>query len=723
MTIHVRWQRLTAALVGAFLTLVLPAAAGAAKPTTESTQVVIVEVPVQVVRDGEPVRGLTAADFELYDGRKKVAIDGFDVLDLAAAPTAAQPAVPAAARRHFLLLFDLTFSDPFALLRARDAAQGVLAELHPTDLVAVANYSQTGGVQMVVGFTPDRAQAGAAIRTLGLPKFFDPVNDPLRMVFTAPAQTAAVSAAGRGGRGGEALGDVDTQMLDALKSFSVLTSGTARSEDQLIVRNMTASFAELARVMAEVDGRKYVVLLSEGFDGSLVTGSGSYAAGENDMTQMIGAAGSLDPITGTDMSSGSDDTLGDSRTLNQLEKMLNEMRRADCQIQAVDIGGLRALAAEGRTEANGRESLLTMAKSTGGEVYENYNNLSAAMQQMLNRTGVTYVLSFSPGALPANGEFHKLRVELKGAATRGARLVHRPGYYAPRPYGEQPPLLRVLATADAMMGEEGGAIGTTVLAAPIAGKSERVYVPLVVEIDGASLIGGKPGAQVPVEIYVYAMDEAGAVHDYRTQSLALDFAKSEAQLRQTGLKFFGHVALPPGKFSIRTLVRNAATGATSLRVSEVTVPAAGASDATLLPPLFPEPPGRWLMVRQALQQGEVQPPYPFMLAGAPFIPSSRPVLVPGQAADVVLQGYNLGGELAAKVEVIGADGSVQPGGALEVTKQGASGALRVVTGTFKAPELRPGEYRLRVTVTDAAGKSATSTGAFAVGAASVAARG
>jgi VWFA-related protein len=722
MTMSIRLRRFTAALAGAFFTLVLPAAAGAAKPTTESTQVVIVEVPVQVVKDGEPVRGLTAADFELYDGRKKVAIDGFDVLDLAAAPTAAQPAVPAAARRHFLLLFDLTFSDPFALLRARDAADGLLAELHPTDLVAVATYSQTGGVQMVVGFTPDRAQAGAAIRTLGLPKFFTPVNDPLRMVFSAPAATPAVQASRRQGRGGEALGATDSQMMDTLKAFTVLTSGTQRSEDQLIVRNMTASFAELARVMAEVDGRKYVVLMSEGFDSRLVTGT-SEAATFNDHEAMIGAADSPDPITGTDMSSGSDDRFGDSRTLNQLEKMLNEMRRADCQIQAVDIGGLRALAAEGRTEANGRESLLTMAKSTGGEVYENYNNLSAAMQQMLRRTGVTYVLSFSPGTLPANGEFHKLRVELKGASTRGARLVHRPGYYAPRPYGEQPPLLRVLATADAMMGEQGGGIGAAVLAAPIAGKGERVYVPLVVEVDGASLIGGKPGPQLPVEIYVYAMDEAGAVHDYRTQSLVLDLAKSEAQLRQTGLKFFGHVALPPGKFVIRTLVRNAATGATSLRVSEVTVPAAGASDALLLPPLFPEPPGRWLMVRQALQEGETQPPYPFMLAGAPFIPASRPVLVPGQAADVVLQGYNLGGELAAKVEVIGPDGSVQPGGALEVTKQGAGSALRVVSATFKAPELRPGEYQLRVTVTDAAGKSATSTGAFAVGATSVVARG
>ena len=132
---------------------------------------------------------------------------------------------------------------------------------------------------------------------------------------------------------------------------------------------------------------------------------------------------------------------GDTRTQNNLEKMLTEFRRADCQIQAVDIGGLRALATEGRLNANGRESLFTMAKSTGGELFENYNDLAAAMGQMLRRTGVTYVLSFQPGDLKLDGEFHNLPFDLKprragrggqslgilrAAAVQGARALRAP---------------------------------------------------------------------------------------------------------------------------------------------------------------------------------------------------------------------------------------------------------------------------------------------------------
>src|SRR5829696_7041889 len=103
-----RLQRFAAGLMAASLGLAPGPAA--AQTFTESTDVTVVEIPVQVVKDGEPVRGLTAADFEVFDGRKKVPVTGFEVLDLAVpapAGSAAAAQVPVSARRHFLMLFDL----------------------------------------------------------------------------------------------------------------------------------------------------------------------------------------------------------------------------------------------------------------------------------------------------------------------------------------------------------------------------------------------------------------------------------------------------------------------------------------------------------------------------------------------------------------------------------------------------------------------------------------
>ena len=729
-----RFQRFAAAALAAGLGLA-PWPATAQQTFTGVTDVVVVEVPVQVVKDGEPVRGLTAKDFELYDGRKKVPVTGFEVLDLAAPVPSGSPAaaaaaqVPVSARRHFLMLFDLSNSEPKSILKAREAAVGVVDGLHPTDLVAVATYSALQGPQLVIGFTPDRKQIALAIDTLGVPKLIDRsqgAQDPLKLVLTAAQDDfASKPSTGLQARGAapDAKAATEEAVLDNLRSIATQSERADRSAKQQMLRNMTKSFTDLARLMGEVQGRKYVVFLSEGYDSTLVSGTVNTLGADEpaptyDETRIIAPTGA----------SGADEKFGDTRSQNAVEKMLEAFRRADCAIQAVDIGGLRAAGDQGAQRATGREALFNMAKSTGGELFENFNNLQTAMGQMLRRTGVTYVLSYQPDGLKPDGSFHPLKVELKNAP-RGARVVTRPGYYAPLPYRQQPALARVLETGGTMLGEESGAIATSVLAAPFAASGDHnAWVPVVIEVNGASLLAGKQDPKLPVEIYIYALDQNGSVQDFVTQTVGLDLTKAESQLRQSGLKFFAQLELPKGRYTLRTLVRNGNTGASGLRVTEMAVPAFGKGEPALLPAFFPEAPGRWVMVRQTLKQGQEQMPYPFMVKDQPFIPSSKPVLAPDKEAPFILQGYNLGaGDLKAEARVLSADGKEVPGGDFKLGgRDGGAGAgagpVRLVA-SFRPPALPPGDYRLRVTLTDAAGKAQTSLASFAVGGAAAPPRG
>jgi hypothetical protein len=337
------------------------------------------------------------------------------------------------------------------------------------------------------------------------------------------------------------------------------------------------------------------------------------------------------------------------------------------------------------------------------------------MQDVLKRTSVTYVLAFQPDSLKWDGQYRRLRVELKNQP-RGTRVVARPGYYAPKPYTAQNPMEKMMDAATQLVsGEESGTVKMSVLAAPFKVSGDKAYVPVVLEVDGPSLLANTQGTAVPAEIYIYAMDEGGAVHDFVAQTLGLDIAKAGAQLRQGGLKFFGHVDLYPGDYSIRAMVRNGATGAMSVRVVPVRVPAFAEAGPFLLPPFFPEAPGKWLMAREAPREGASQNvDYPFMQDKQPYIPASKPVLAPGQEVPLSLVAYNLPqGDVKAQAKVLSLDGKELGAGDLKLlgAEPGSPARLKA---SFKPPALQPGDYRLRVTLVDPSGGSHTSTTAFSV---------
>jgi VWFA-related protein len=706
----IRWRRGWGWI---FVLASLALAAPAAAQFSETTEVVAVEVPVQVLgKDGEPVRGLTVNDFEVFEGRKKLPITGFEVLDLQVDAAKAAPEMPTAARRHFLMLFDLSFSEPKAVVKARQAAAGVVSSLHPTDLVAVATYTMSNGPQLILGFTPDRNQVKMALDTLGLPQLVDRTPDPLRLVMTELRDRldSGVNPNAMAGKE-KRTGDSEQRVLEELESMVNESDKANRTVQENKVRALTRSFTDLARLMAGVQGRKHVVYLSEGFDSTILSGT----IDDAEQARMREEA-----MSGNIWEVDSDKRYGSTSATNDVEQMLESFRRSDCTIQAVDIGGLRDT---GERNAKGRDSLIQMARGTGGEVYENFNDLSAAMGKMLTRTSVTYVLAVQPENLKFDGSYHKLRVGLKNG--KNGRVVHRPGYYAPRPVAQQNPLERLFTTASQVMGgEDSGPLSASVMAAPFRLAGDSAYVPVIIEVDGPGLLAGKQGATLPAEIFVYAMDENGNVQDYLTQTLGLDLAKVQGTLQQSGLKFFGHVDLPPGRYSLRVLVRNGATGAWGLRVQNLVVPAFADAGPVLLPPFFPEPPGKWLMVREQPRGAQQNVPYPFMLKDQPYVPASMPVLGPGQEAQVSLVGYNLGaGDVQVRAQVFGPDGKEVAPGELKVLGResgGAAGPDRLV-GTFKAPNLQPGEYTLRVTLS-AGGQADTSSARFLVRGAQAAAR-
>ncbi len=700
------------------LTVLAPAASEAQKRGKkkdrfeDTTTVVQVEIPVQVIQDGEPVRGLTAADFEITEGRRKRPIVGFHEVDLSLEQAVPAAEIPIVARRHFLFLFDMSLSDPNSIAKARHAAIE-LAErgLHPADLAGVATYSTTQGLQMPLGFTSDRYQLRVAIESLGLPQLVQEVRDPLGIMITGLSDFSPAGEASAGGGAGAGAGgrpDVEAEVLELLESMVTTTRRNERKNDVLA---LTSSLAELAGLMKSVYGRKHVVFLSEGFDSSVLLGTGVSTLEEQQSAQQQTDAAMSGRIWEVD----SNARFGDTSAQNALQLMAQAFLRADCTIQAVDTGGLRAGGAIGGSTADsgaGRrreDGLYMMAENTGGEFYRNFNNLSEAMGKMLTRTSLTYVLAIQPEDLDFDGSFHRLKVRL-AKNLKGAKLVHKPGYFAPLPYGEQTPFERRVSAAGLIMGgESGGGVDTAVLATPFPMDLGHVsYVPVLIEVGGTSLLAEHSEEVLPTEIYAYAIDSSGTIRDYFSRILGFDMAKAGDVIRNSGLKYWGHFELEPGDYVVRVLVRNGLTGAFGVERLTVRVPDVDGGEVAVLPPLFPEPSGKWLLGREK-DEDRADVDYPYFLGETPFVPAAKPVLQQGQVVPVSLVGFNLGdGPLEVSSEVRALDGTKVGTGEIALDDRPTTEAVTMdrLLLRFAPTGLAAGQYTLDITVRD--GGSGTS---------------
>ena len=87
-----------------------PAQTPAPEPKSAAEKLTIdyIEVPVNVVdRSGNPVRGLTRANFEIYDNKKRVEVTSFEMIDFTSQESMRRSSGSPAAHRSFLLVFDL----------------------------------------------------------------------------------------------------------------------------------------------------------------------------------------------------------------------------------------------------------------------------------------------------------------------------------------------------------------------------------------------------------------------------------------------------------------------------------------------------------------------------------------------------------------------------------------------------------------------------------------
>lgn len=687
----------------AAVAVLLISTAAHAQRVAETVQVTVIEVPVTVVGDdGKAMRGLTKDQFEVFDEGKRVPIEYFEVLDMKLLPTGGSKPLPPAATRNFLLFFDLANSSPGAIRRAADAAVAFIDEqLVEQDLAAVATFTAEAGPKLITSFTTDREMLKAAVRTLGDPRYFK-VADPLMISHKATELLGplpfgeAIGQPGPTGPGGEERAGAKEEMIAATNEWyrdideqqnrQMQTAENTEARNRL--RIQLSGLATIARVLDRLHGRKQIILLSEGFDARLVQG-------REDLTSKKTTEENENALLGQVWKVDSDERYGSAGASRDINEMTQLFRRSDVILHAIDIKGLRSkddTTGFETSRAKSNESLFLITKPTGGTVFQNSNDFEANFARMLEQQEVVYLLGFNAKSGGKPGKFHSLKVKLNVPG----RVTHRAGYFESD--GKMSNLEKTISLTEILMTDKAvNQIGMSVATMALPGAFiEKARVPVVVEFPGPEFLQGVRGDGLTANLFIYAFDEKNQVKDSLAQRIALDISDDVETVRGSGIRYFGTLQLPPGRYAIKAIARVEESGRVGFVRADVHVPEF--EQATVMQPLFLTDAANWVALAGPARGDSY--PYPFTAGEEKYVPRSRPALKPGASHRLALFLYRMPMENLGITPVLAsADGSTRPAdvklvGRTAADEQGSSKVLF----DFNAVGLPAGTYELRFIV-------------------------
>ena len=646
----------------------------------------VVSMPIFVTdREGRPLSGLTAEDLIVEDEGLRVPIVALSEIDASTPAGLEQIKMRPAARRQFLLLFDQSFSSPAGLVRSRAAATDfVERQLGPYDLASVAAFSILHGIEVIVGFTPDRAQLIQAIETLGVmarPR----AGDPLGLVFDFNSgRSAGIDAAG---------GGASDQLLSFLQGQQVPFSSGEGERYRQLVSQMLRDLSSLAEALDAVQGRKQIILLSAGFDQSTLFGvEGEHAVADSEAI----ARGRIWEVQ-------SENRYGDSRLRRGLDDMIRALARADCVVHTLDVTGLETQASVSRRRlGSGRESLIQIAHRSGGRSFKDTNDLASAFGQILDDTEHFYLLVFEPGPRLGANRFHRLDVKTD---KRGYSISHRSGFTELPPFEDQSPLFRRLAAADRIAkGASGGSIVLDAIAVPYKDETGLISLPLVLEIDALSLLSQSESPTVVLELLAYAFGPTGAVEDVMAVTTELDVAQARDR-GSGGLQIHSTLSLPRGTSSLRLMIRDRNSGRTGFYNREVEMPDFE-KGLVVYPPLLMADPDDVLVLRVPARRTP-HLAQPFKLRSGVFVPRALPRLTNAKTDRLCVMFHDAGTSADpdtvydVRSALLAPNGRAMPDVrfTLESAESGADGFRRFVLA-ITPTNVPAGDYTLRVQVID-----------------------
>jgi VWFA-related protein len=516
----------------------LPARAQAPveEPFSEEIEVSVVNLDVFVAdKQGKPLEGLKAEDFEVTEDGRPVKISNFYTEKRDGAPAAAGKDDRPQDQRLRLVVFidDVNIGQGTRASILDRLSTFLHQELTPGDEVMLVRYAQSLDIRR--SFTSDLSQIDSAVTELkGL-------SSDMRKF-------------------GESRDHAFEDIIDAIyanEGFGPLVEGRIRAwaeQESAVVRGALGALDGVVSWLAGVPGRKAVLYVSDGLP--LRPGDDLFQWAANASGYKAGRR-----ISG--MTQGYDL----SKRFRAVTSHASRNRIAFYPIEAYGARVSRSRIMGQSMIASRQDGLRFLAQDTGGREMLNAGDPLAALRLMGEDLTSYYSLGYTPDR-PGDEAEHKIEVKVK---VKGARARYRQ-WYSDKPAGEAV-AERTLAVM--RFGPEDNPLGASLEIQPSKEQNGTMMVPVRVKVPIAKLyLQPKDNSRTGrLRLYIVASTGGTTTPVKETKVVTVELPETEAAAG-SAREYVHDVGIPlkAGAWSIGVAVRDELAATTSYLRKEFTVP-------------------------------------------------------------------------------------------------------------------------------------------------------
>jgi VWFA-related protein len=485
----------------------------------------LVELSVVVTdRDRNPVAGLTANDFQIFDDGKPQKVVLFAVEGDGVAPPVSRSVPIAASTRSLgefsnrladaggvtIILYDQLNTPTGPNMRVREHLAKFLGQIKPDDRVGLYVLTADGTLRVLHDFTSDAASLVRAVSRL---------RGSLSPALAAEEDAARIEA-----------------------EFADLTSDIGEGGGKALMKHFQGS-----RAATTIDALESI---------------GRHLSGVQNRKNLIWVSAAF-PLVAFDY-------VGKSKT-REINRATRALSDANVALYTVDARGLiptfagppRLGAPQVATSlsmvAENQDILRIVAEDTGGRAFLNTNDIQGAVRRAADDARMTYVLGFYPTSEVWDGRFHRISVKV---SRPGLEVRHRQGYFAVATQAQANAQRSAALQAAVASPIDASAIGLTLRIDPVEGKPSDYRLTVRIAPGAIALEPAGPESRGAIDVIVAQVRADGA--EGRSMDHTMNIRASGERLQQflrDGTTVTHTLTLNPDAERLRIVVRDVRTGA------------------------------------------------------------------------------------------------------------------------------------------------------------------